>query len=73
LQVLKRKKILITNFRLSLWLFIDVNSVLGLLHHMVMGNVADASEVHVSNLKVEAACTFEISATSHKTTQCNHQ
>jgi hypothetical protein len=67
-----KEKIQITNFRLSQWLIIDVIFVLGLLHHMVMGKVSGASEVHVSNLKVEAAYNFEISATSHKTTQCNH-
>jgi hypothetical protein len=40
---------------------------------MVMGNVADVSEVHVLILKVEAACTFEISATSPTSALCDNQ
>jgi hydrogenase/urease accessory protein HupE len=36
-------------FRLSWWLIIDVNSVLGLLHCVVVGNVANVSEVHTAS------------------------
>jgi hypothetical protein len=37
--------VLNTDFRLSWWLVIDVNFVLGLLHHMVVGDDADVSEI----------------------------
>jgi hypothetical protein len=42
-----------TGFRLSSSLVIDVNSVLGLLHRVVMDDNADVSE---------SACTFETSS-----------
>jgi hypothetical protein len=43
----------IANFRLSQWLIIHADSVLGLLQHVVVGDVADVSEVH-------AASTFRV-------------
>jgi hypothetical protein len=46
-----------------------VNSVLWLLHRMVVGSVADVSEVHAATLKMEAASTSETSVTFPTTTQ----
>jgi hypothetical protein len=37
-------------FRLSQRLVIDVNSVLGLLHRVVVGDVIDGSEVHTVSI-----------------------
>jgi hypothetical protein len=59
----------IADFRLSQCKVIYVNFVLWLLHRMVVGSVADISEVHAATLKMEVACTSETSATSHTTTQ----
>jgi hypothetical protein len=39
----------IADFRITQWLIIDVNSVLGLLHHLVVGDVADVLEVHAAS------------------------
>jgi uncharacterized membrane protein len=49
--------------------YYDVNSVLWLLHLVVVGDVVDVSEVHVSAM--EEACTSEKSEASHTTTWCN--
>jgi hypothetical protein len=48
-----------------------------LLHHAVVGDVADVSEVHAASilrltLKIEASCTPETSAISPTTTRCNN-
>lgn len=50
-----------TYFRLSRWLIINFDYVLGLLHHVVVGNAA--STLHISTLKMEEAGTSEMSAT----------
>jgi hypothetical protein len=42
--------VFITDFRLSRWLIIDVNSLLGLLQHAVVGNVAVVSVVHALSI-----------------------
>jgi hypothetical protein len=39
-----------TDFGLSWWLIMDVNSVLGLLHCVVVVIVGDVSEVHTSSI-----------------------
>jgi hypothetical protein len=39
----------ITDFSVSLWLIIDVNSVLGLLHLVVVDDVANISELHAAS------------------------
>jgi hypothetical protein len=36
---------------------------------MIVGSVADVSEVHAATLKMEVACTSEMSATSPTTTR----
>jgi hypothetical protein len=41
---------LITDFMLSRWLITDVNPVLGLLHRVAVGNVADVSEVLTASI-----------------------
>jgi hypothetical protein len=42
------------NFRLLLLLIIEVNSILGLLHRVDVGDVSDVSEVHAaSTLRVD--------------------
>lgn len=38
--------VFISGFRFSRWLIIDVNSLIGLLQHAVVGNVTNVSEVH---------------------------
>jgi hypothetical protein len=38
----------LTDFRLSQWLIIDVNSVVGLLHFVVAGNIADILKMHAA-------------------------
>jgi hypothetical protein len=43
----------ITDFRLSWWLIIDVNSVLGLSHRVDVSEVSDV-------LKVQAASIFKV-------------
>jgi hypothetical protein len=50
--------------------YYDVNSVLWLLHLVVVGDVVDVSEVHASAM--EAARTSEKSEASHTTTRCNN-
>jgi hypothetical protein len=51
--------VFITDFRLPRWLIIDVNSLLGLLQHAVVGNVADVSEVHaLSIFKADGGSMF---------------
>jgi hypothetical protein len=37
---------IVTDFRFSCWLIIEVDSVLGLFHDVVVGDVADILEVH---------------------------
>jgi hypothetical protein len=44
-----KSRLPITDFRLSQWLIIDVNSV-WLLHHVYVGNVADISEVYAASI-----------------------
>jgi hypothetical protein len=51
---------------------VDVNSVPGLLHSVVVGDVADVSEVHDASISRGAACTSETSATLPTTIQCNN-
>jgi hypothetical protein len=47
-------KNVIADFRLLRWLIVDVNSVLRLLHRVVLGDVADVSDAHaVSTFRVE--------------------
>jgi hypothetical protein len=46
----------ITDFRLSWWLIIDVNSVLGLLHFVDVGNIAGVSEVRAASIFRVEAC-----------------
>jgi hypothetical protein len=50
--VLKIKKFEITNFRLSQWLNVDVDSDLGLLRcvTVVVGDVAGVSEAHAASI-----------------------
>jgi hypothetical protein len=38
------------DFRLPRWLITDVNSVLGLLHRVLVGDVVDVSEVHAASI-----------------------
>jgi hypothetical protein len=38
------------DFRLSLWLTVDISLALGCLHRVVAGNIADVSEVHVASV-----------------------
>jgi hypothetical protein len=48
--------------------------ILGLLHHVHVGNVADISQVHAAlTVKVGAACTSEMLASSPTATLCNSQ
>jgi hypothetical protein len=68
---------LVTDFRHLRWCTIDVNSVLELLHHSVVGYVADFSEVHAlpplgSALKTETICASKTPATSLITRRCNN-
>jgi hypothetical protein len=42
--------ITITDFRLSQRLIIDVNSVLGLLHRVDVGDITDVSKVHAASI-----------------------
>jgi hypothetical protein len=69
--------ILITDFNHSRWFTSDVNSVIALLHHPVVGDVANVSEVHAvpssgSTLKKEVICASETPATSPITRRCNN-
>jgi hypothetical protein len=50
------KHLSVTDFRLSLWLLIEVNSVLGLLHRVVVGDVVDVSEVHAGSIFIVEVC-----------------
>jgi hypothetical protein len=60
---MKTKTVLITDSRLSRWLIIDVDSILGLLHRAVA--VGDFAYV------LKAADTSKTSAKSHKTSRYN--
>jgi hypothetical protein len=51
-----KSKIVITDFRLSWQLIGDVNCVLGLLHRVVMGDVAEVSEVRAASIFRIAVC-----------------
>jgi hypothetical protein len=50
-------------------LVIDVNAVLGFVHHVV---VEDGPDTSFSGLKMEGACTCEMSEPLSKTIQCNN-
>jgi hypothetical protein len=50
--------IIAADFRLSRWLIIDVNYVLGLLHSMIVGDVPDLSEVHAASIFKVEVCRF---------------
>jgi hypothetical protein len=63
--------LILTDFRFSRCLIIDVNSAPGLLYHVVMSDVADVSELYTVSMKMVSACTSEASATSPRTTWCN--
>lgn len=47
---------MITDFSVSLWLTVDVNSARGCLHRVDVGSVGDVSEVH--GLQSEASKYF---------------
>jgi hypothetical protein len=47
-----------TDFRPSQWLIIDVNSVLGSLHCVVVVNVDDVSEVHTPSICRASSATY---------------
>jgi hypothetical protein len=40
----------VTDFRLSLWLTVDINSVLGWLYRLYVSNIADISEAHAASI-----------------------
>lgn len=40
----------VTDFRLSLWLTVDINSVLGWLYRVYVSNIADISEAHAFSI-----------------------
>jgi hypothetical protein len=42
----------VNDFRISWWLIIDVNSVLWLLHRVIVASVADVSEVQFFSIFV---------------------
>jgi hypothetical protein len=46
----KRTDIIIIDFRLSWWLTVDSNFILGLLHCMAVGNVGDVSEIYNASI-----------------------
>jgi hypothetical protein len=60
---MKKKKVLITDVIFSLWLIIDVDSILGLLHRVVV--VGDFA------YDLKAADTSKTSAKSHTTPRYN--
>jgi hypothetical protein len=39
----------LTNFRLLQWFIVDVDSALGILHHVDVGSAANISEVHAAS------------------------
>jgi hypothetical protein len=55
----------------SLWLNIDVDSVIGFSYRVIVGDIADVSAVQAATLKTEAACTSETSVRFNKTTRLN--
>lgn len=45
-----------TDFRLACCLIINVNSVVGLFHHVVVGNVASVFEIHAAPIFWDEVC-----------------
>jgi uncharacterized Tic20 family protein len=46
----KGKQDMYTDLKLALWLIVDVNFVFVLLHHVVLGDVADVSEINAISI-----------------------
>jgi hypothetical protein len=43
------KQEMYTDLRLAWWIIVDINSVFRLLHHVVLGDVSDVSEVNAGS------------------------
>jgi hypothetical protein len=68
---------IVTDFRLSQWLTVDVTSLLEWFHLVNLGKVADILEIHATSIfwvriRREASSTREMSAVWPTCSQCNH-
>jgi hypothetical protein len=48
---------IITDFKLSPWLIVDVKSILRFLHRVTVGDIVDVSEVQLTSIFNVVGCT----------------